>query len=85
MWGDRIPMKLKSYLVESINFDFEDSQGTIPEEDQRDILRGLASRSGPIIPLINDLNFSDRCILERHLCIDTTAAGGNAALLMKTS
>ena len=55
------------------------------EEDQRDILRGLASRSGPIIPLINDLNFSDRCILERHLCIDTTAAGGNAALLMKTS
>ena len=55
------------------------------EEDQRDILRALASRSGPIIPLINDLNFSDRCILERHLCIDTTAAGGNAALLMKTS
>ncbi|BCU96249.1 MAG: hypothetical protein CM15mV11_3240 [Caudoviricetes sp.] len=38
MWGDRIPMKLKSYLVESINFDFEDSQGTIPEEDQRDII-----------------------------------------------
>ena len=38
MWGDSIPMKLKSYLVESINFDFEDSQGTIPEEDQRDIL-----------------------------------------------
>ena len=31
-------MKLKSYLVESINFDFEDSQGTIPEEDQRDII-----------------------------------------------
>ena len=55
------------------------------EEDQRDILRALASRSGPIVPLINDLNFSDRCILERHLCIDTTAAGGNAALLMKTS
>ena len=38
MWGDRIPMKLKSYLVESINFDFEDSQGTIPEEDQKDII-----------------------------------------------
>ena len=38
MWGDRIPMKLKSYLVESINFDFEDSQGTIPEDDQRDII-----------------------------------------------
>ena len=38
MWGDRIPMKLKSYLGESINFDFEDSQGTIPEDDQRDII-----------------------------------------------
>ena len=38
MWGDRIPMKLKSYLVESINFDCEDSQGTIPEDDQRDII-----------------------------------------------
>ena len=38
MWGDRIPMKQKSYLVESINFDFEDSQGTIPEDDQRDII-----------------------------------------------
>ena len=52
------------------------------KEDQRDILRALASRSGPIFPLINHLNFSDRCILERHLCIDTTAAGGNAALLL---
>ena len=31
-------MKLKSYLVESINFDFEDSQGTIPEQDQKDII-----------------------------------------------
>ena len=36
--GGYATMKLKSYLVESINFDFEDSQGTIPEQDQKDII-----------------------------------------------
>ncbi|MFT4636319.1 MAG: RHH-type proline utilization regulon transcriptional repressor/proline dehydrogenase, partial [Chitinophagales bacterium] len=26
-------------------------------------------------------NIAERCVIERHLCIDTTAAGGNVALL----
>jgi RHH-type proline utilization regulon transcriptional repressor/proline dehydrogenase/delta 1-pyrroline-5-carboxylate dehydrogenase len=41
----------------------------------------LAEREGAILPLINEQNFADRIHLERHICIDTTAAGGNASLL----
>tara|TARA_B100001094_G_scaffold333272_1_gene410091 strand:+ start:436 stop:3927 length:3492 start_codon:yes stop_codon:yes gene_type:complete len=55
------------------------------EEDQRAIKIALANRVGPIIPLITQLNFSQCCRLERHLCVDTTAAGGNAALLASSS
>ena len=55
------------------------------ESDQRNIRIALAKKSGPIIPLINHLKFSQSCIVERHLCIDTTAAGGNTALLASTS
>ncbi|MEM8651303.1 MAG: bifunctional proline dehydrogenase/L-glutamate gamma-semialdehyde dehydrogenase PutA, partial [Pseudomonadota bacterium] len=41
----------------------------------------LASRSGPIIPLLTGSDFDYWLINERHICINTTAAGGNAALL----
>jgi len=41
----------------------------------------LAAREGKLIPLIAEDDLSDRCKLERHICIDTTAAGGNATLL----
>ncbi len=41
----------------------------------------LAKRDGPLLPLIATDAMKDFCILERHLCIDTTAAGGNASLL----
>ena len=41
----------------------------------------LSQRKGMLIPLVNDIDVSSRCILERHVCIDTTAAGGNVALL----
>ncbi|UCE31994.1 MAG: bifunctional proline dehydrogenase/L-glutamate gamma-semialdehyde dehydrogenase PutA [Burkholderiales bacterium] len=43
--------------------------------------RALATRPGPILPLITGRCAGDRLLIERHLCIDTTAAGGNAALL----
>ncbi|WP_373235497.1 bifunctional proline dehydrogenase/L-glutamate gamma-semialdehyde dehydrogenase PutA [Cohaesibacter celericrescens] len=44
------------------------------------IRTALAKSDGPLVPLIVE---ADPCryILERHLCIDTTAAGGNASLL----
>ncbi len=51
------------------------------EDDLRAARIALAKRPGPIIPLIAEADPGDRLILERHVCIDTTAAGGNAALL----
>jgi RHH-type proline utilization regulon transcriptional repressor/proline dehydrogenase/delta 1-pyrroline-5-carboxylate dehydrogenase len=41
----------------------------------------LAARDGPILPLITGLPDRAHARTERHICIDTTAAGGNAALL----
>ncbi|WP_424931678.1 bifunctional proline dehydrogenase/L-glutamate gamma-semialdehyde dehydrogenase PutA [Amaricoccus macauensis] len=41
----------------------------------------LAERDGPILPLVTEIFAPDRYVAERHLCIDTTAAGGNANLL----
>ena len=41
----------------------------------------LARRTGALIPLITTDEMKHLCVLERHLCIDTTAAGGNASLL----
>ena len=46
----------------------------------RQIRIALARREGAILPLISNQDFSP-CVLERHVCIDTTAAGGNASLL----
>ncbi|UWR08110.1 bifunctional proline dehydrogenase/L-glutamate gamma-semialdehyde dehydrogenase PutA [Ruegeria sp. B32] len=47
----------------------------------RQIERHLARRDGPILPLIPGLPDRARVMAERHVCVDTTAAGGNAALL----
>ena len=41
----------------------------------------MATMDGPLIPLTNSLACPERFLLERHVCIDTTAAGGNASLL----
>ena len=46
----------------------------------RALVQALASRVGPILPLIGTPDAGHAC-LERHLCIDTTASGGNAQLL----
>ncbi|MEM0948987.1 MAG: bifunctional proline dehydrogenase/L-glutamate gamma-semialdehyde dehydrogenase PutA [Pseudomonadota bacterium] len=51
------------------------------EDDLRAARRALAARDGPIVPLLAEDDLEDRCILERHVCVDTTAAGGNAQLL----
>lgn len=49
--------------------------------DRLAITQALAEREGAIIPLISRPDFETRCVVERHLCIDTTAAGGNVSLL----
>ena len=43
--------------------------------------RSLAEREGEIVPLITAMPDLAHVAHERHLCVDTTAAGGNAALL----
>ena len=46
----------------------------------RKVRKGLAKRDGALLPLITEAN-PFRFSLERHVCVDTTAAGGNATLL----
>ena len=41
----------------------------------------LAARPGPIIPLITGMPDAAHALVETHLCVDTTASGGNVALL----
>ena len=47
--------------------------------------QALSARLGPILPLITTKPDPSHALLERHTCIDTTAAGGNAALLAQSS
>jgi RHH-type proline utilization regulon transcriptional repressor/proline dehydrogenase/delta 1-pyrroline-5-carboxylate dehydrogenase len=51
------------------------------KETARGIEQALAAREGPIIPLITGRPDTARVMAERHVCVDTTASGGNAALL----
>ncbi|SFA85212.1 L-proline dehydrogenase /delta-1-pyrroline-5-carboxylate dehydrogenase [Poseidonocella pacifica] len=50
-------------------------------EMARNYARSLARRDGPILPLITGVPDAGHATSERHVCVDTTAAGGNAALL----
>jgi RHH-type proline utilization regulon transcriptional repressor/proline dehydrogenase/delta 1-pyrroline-5-carboxylate dehydrogenase len=52
-----------------------------PKDIQRSLRCALASRDGPLIPLICTKGDDSHYCVERHICIDTTASGGNAALL----
>ena len=47
----------------------------------RVLAQHLSQRKGPILPLICDLPDAAHAQFERHICIDTTASGGNAQLL----
>ncbi|MBY6113328.1 bifunctional proline dehydrogenase/L-glutamate gamma-semialdehyde dehydrogenase PutA [Mameliella alba] len=47
----------------------------------RALRQTLAARKGPILPLITGMPDQGHARAERHVCVDTTAAGGNAALL----
>ncbi|MDM7255224.1 MAG: bifunctional proline dehydrogenase/L-glutamate gamma-semialdehyde dehydrogenase PutA [Paracoccus sp. (in: a-proteobacteria)] len=50
-------------------------------DDPRPYAQALAARRGPILPLIGEMPDAAHVTHERHVCIDTTAAGGNAGLL----
>ncbi|MDD9722514.1 bifunctional proline dehydrogenase/L-glutamate gamma-semialdehyde dehydrogenase PutA [Sulfitobacter sp. PR48] len=47
----------------------------------RAIEQALSKRKGPITPMIPGLPDPARVRAERHVCVDTTASGGNAQLL----
>ncbi len=57
----------------------------VVSEAERGLLKqyriALAQRAGALLPLITEPAQAQRFVLERHLCVDTTAAGGNASLI----
>ncbi|WP_394892484.1 bifunctional proline dehydrogenase/L-glutamate gamma-semialdehyde dehydrogenase PutA [Mesorhizobium sp. AaZ16] len=50
-------------------------------EPTREIRQALAGRTGPIVPLVAEILYPAAYAHERAVCVDTTAAGGNASLL----
>jgi len=55
------------------------------DEAARAFVQALAKREGPILPLITGAVEAPDVLLERHVCVDTTASGGNAELLAEVS
>ncbi|MEP9371535.1 bifunctional proline dehydrogenase/L-glutamate gamma-semialdehyde dehydrogenase PutA [Mesorhizobium sp. KR1-2] len=49
------------------------------------IRKALAARKGPIVPLVGEVIYPAAYAHERAVCVDTTAAGGNASLLAGAS
>ena len=56
-----------------------------PSDLARPFALALAQRQGPILPLITGQPDPAHARLERHICIDTTASGGNAQLLAQAA
>ncbi len=54
-------------------------------ETARNLTQTLGAQDGPLVPLITGQPDLAHVMQERHLCVDTTAAGGNAALLSAMS
>ncbi len=50
-------------------------------ETARQIRQVLAERDGPIVPIVTETIYPAAYAHERTVCVDTTAAGGNASLL----
>ena len=51
------------------------------DETLRGLRKALAGRKGPIVPLVSEAIYPAAYAHERAVCVDTTAAGGNASLL----
>jgi RHH-type proline utilization regulon transcriptional repressor/proline dehydrogenase/delta 1-pyrroline-5-carboxylate dehydrogenase len=82
----------KSYLKNDESFSYLETLTDIQAVafwgnswNSKKIRIALSKRHGPIIPLMLEENMSEQCIIERHVCIDTTAAGGNVTLLSGVS
>ena len=51
----------------------------------KQIAQKLTERSGPLIPVITHPGSVAQMTCERHVCIDTTASGGNPGLLLSAA
>ncbi len=67
--------------VESRSLDIDVVAFSGQQEVARTIRQVLAARSGPIVPLVSEVLNPAAYAHERAVCVDTTAAGGNASLL----
>jgi RHH-type proline utilization regulon transcriptional repressor/proline dehydrogenase/delta 1-pyrroline-5-carboxylate dehydrogenase len=47
--------------------------------------KALSEKNGSIIPLITNTDSLKNMKIERHVCINTTAAGGNVELLINSN
>ncbi|MEP6432437.1 MAG: bifunctional proline dehydrogenase/L-glutamate gamma-semialdehyde dehydrogenase PutA, partial [Lentilitoribacter sp.] len=75
---------IDGFLSRDLLHDLDHIDGVALWSDEDDLnlaRRAIAQREGAIIPLITSSDMAHQCIIERHICIDTTAAGGNASLL----
>ncbi len=54
-----------------------------PCKAMADLRAALAARHGAIVPIVSEPFTQTSFLHERHTCIDTTAAGGNAALMVE--
>ncbi len=54
-------------------------------ERAKEIRKALAARRGAIVPLVGEVIYPAAYAHERAVCVDTTAAGGNASLLASAS
>ncbi|WP_417672055.1 bifunctional proline dehydrogenase/L-glutamate gamma-semialdehyde dehydrogenase PutA [Roseibium sp.] len=79
-----IPDKLPAVLLQELN-GFSAVIWWGDEDEGRHYAQALSLREGAILPLICGAPDLGHVMHERHVCIDTTAAGGNAALLAQSA
>jgi RHH-type proline utilization regulon transcriptional repressor/proline dehydrogenase/delta 1-pyrroline-5-carboxylate dehydrogenase len=68
------PVEARSLKVDVVAY-----SGT--PEAMRIVRQIIAERDGPIVPLVSEVIYPAAYAHERAVCVDTTAAGGNASLL----
>lgn len=79
-----VPVKVNGQLSDDMLETLHGFDAVISYAAQDELTRlrcALATRNGALIPLICEIDPTPQLTIERHVCIDTTAAGGNAALL----
>ena len=71
--------------VTTVAIGVDDIEALVAFAGEGETLRGyraaLAAREGPIVPLVSEVDHPAAYAHERAVCVDTTAAGGNASLL----